>query len=339
MMKPFRNCFSRLCGRIVILSALLLSGCAPARSRSVRIGLALYDAHDAFISELAARFQSNVLATEGEIQLETYDAAGSQYIQNSQVEQLIESGCSVICVNPADRTAPGRIIETAKKNDVPLIFFNREPVEEDLKQWKHLYYIGSPSENSGTLQGEIAAAYLSAHPEADKNGDGVIQYYILEGEPGHQDAIIRSEESVDAITDAGFQLERIGYAIANWSELQAQTKISEVLQEHIELILSNNDAMAAGAVSAYEKAGIPRAERPVIFGFDGTAAGLNMMKDHQIAGTVYNNGKEVADQMFRLAEALIKKENLRPFSLQSGRYLWIPYEKITEDNLGDYLNE
>ena len=71
--------------------------------------------------------------------------------------------------------------------------FNRELVEEDLERWDKLYYVGADAKESGVLQGELAAAYLKAHPEADRNQDGVIQYVVLEGEAGHQDAILRTE--------------------------------------------------------------------------------------------------------------------------------------------------
>lgn len=38
------------------------------------------------------------------------------------------------------------------------------------------------------MQGELIADYIKNNPGVDKNGDGRIQYVILEGEMGHQDA-------------------------------------------------------------------------------------------------------------------------------------------------------
>ena len=43
-------------------------------------------------------------------------------------------------------------------------------------QWDQLYYVGCDAKQSGEMQGEIAADYLKAHPGADKNQDGKIQY-------------------------------------------------------------------------------------------------------------------------------------------------------------------
>ena len=48
-------------------------------------------------------------------------------------------------------------------------------------QWDKLYYVGCDAEQSGIMQGEIAAEYINSHPEVDKNEDGKIQYVLLEG--------------------------------------------------------------------------------------------------------------------------------------------------------------
>lgn len=81
---------------------------------------------------------------------------------------MIDAGCDVLCINLVDRTAPSRIIRMARNEDIPVIFFNREPVREDLVQWEKLYYVGCDAEQSGIMQGEIAAEYINSHPEVDK---------------------------------------------------------------------------------------------------------------------------------------------------------------------------
>ena len=183
----------------VLFAAALMTGCGSdsgqRRDGSVRIGVTLYDQYDTFLTELMNSFNGYVDARKAEgvdIVTVRQDAAGSQSLQNDEVAEMIENGCSVICVNLVDRTEPTPIIDMARKNDVPVIFFNRELVEEDLMQWDSLYYVGADAFQSGILQGEMATEYCKAHPEADKNGDGSIQYVVLEGEAGHQDAIIRT---------------------------------------------------------------------------------------------------------------------------------------------------
>ena len=42
-------------------------------------------------------------------------------------------------------------------------------------QWDKLYYVGCDAEQSGIMQGEIAAEYINSHPEVDKNEDDTRQ--------------------------------------------------------------------------------------------------------------------------------------------------------------------
>ncbi len=110
------------------------------------------------------------------------NAAGSQRTQNDQVKELINAGCNVLCVNLVDRADPSEIIDIARENEVPIIFFNREPVAEDMRQWDRLYYVGADAKQSGVLQGELAVEMIRQNSQIDHNKDGKIQYVVLEGE-------------------------------------------------------------------------------------------------------------------------------------------------------------
>ena len=55
-----------------------------------------------------------------------------------------------MCKFVADRADPSEIIDLAReRRKVPIIFFNREPVAEDLHQWDKLYYVGADAKQSG----------------------------------------------------------------------------------------------------------------------------------------------------------------------------------------------
>ena len=38
------------------------------------------------------------------------------------------------------------IVDKAEEAGVPVIFFNRQPVEEDLQRWERAYYVGPRGE-------------------------------------------------------------------------------------------------------------------------------------------------------------------------------------------------
>lgn len=332
------------------LIAGMTSGCNKLQKKqevkSIKIGVTLYDQYDTFISQLMECFNTYTSEKEKDtgisINLSVYNASGSQITQNSQVESMIHNECDVICVNLVDRTDPTTIIDMAEKYNVPLIFFNRELVEEDLERSDNLYYVGAKAFESGIMQGELAANAFKNNALADKNGDGICQYVVLEGEAGHQDAIVRTEYSVSTMEDNGVVLEKLGYAIANWNREQAQTKMSQMLSQYgseIELILSNNDDMALGAIDALKVAEIDQSNWPVIVGIDGTDVGLEAIKKGEMIGTVYNDKDGQAKAMLNLAFDLSTTGDFSNLSMEEGKYIRLPYAKITLDEVYKYTGK
>lgn len=337
-------------GMAVCLLTGMTAGCGGKMQRgeakSIKIGVTVYDQYDTFVSQLMEDF--NAYAGEkGEetgiaINIEVYNAADSQTTQNGQVEEMLDDGCNVICVNLVDRTEPTTIIDMAEKNQVPVIFFNRELVEEDLERWDQLYYVGAKAFESGIMEGEIAADTFQNHPEVDKNGDGVFQYMVLEGEAGHQDAIVRTEYSVSTMVENGVEVEKLGYAIANWNRAQAQTKMTQMLSEYgeeIELVLANNDDMALGAIDALKASNLRQESWPVVVGIDGTDVGLAAVASGEMAGTVYNDKEGQAKAMLNLAYELSVGGDLTELGLENGKYIRLPYAKVGPDEVEDYMED
>ena len=412
-----------VCLSLSICLLPLLSACqrkeASKEKKKLQIGVTIYDSYDTFLSGYMTAFEKEISKkrAEGvEIGLFRYNAAGSQPLQNEQVEEMLEKDCDVLCVNLVDRTAPSEIIDMAKKKNVPIIFFNRELVDEDLAQWNQLYYVGADAKQSGVLQGEMAAEdILSEEPEkptpevplaspedeeeaseksqdkagnaeeiqdyvlqksredleilereaspeesrtnaeegtekkqlilsprVDKNGDGVIQYLMFEGEAGHQDAIVRTEYSVNTLMQQGIPMEKLSYAIANWSRAEAQSKMMQFypeFQDQIELILSNNDDMALGVLDAYDKIGLPKDKRPFIYGIDGTTVGLEAVKKGNLMGTVYNDEQGQAKALFQLAYRLGTGKKAPEDEGENKKIIRLPYQKVRREDSQRLLEE
>ena len=264
-----------------------------------------------------------------------------QQEQNEKVEEMIDAGCDVLCINLVDRTAPSRIVRMARNEDIPVIFFNREPVREDLMQWEKLYYVGCDAEQSGIMQGEIAAEYINSHPEVDKNEDGKIQYVLLEGEAGHQDAISRTEYSVKTLMKNDVILEKLSYQLADWNRGQAENRMNRLISQYgkeIELVISNNDEMALGAVEAYRTVGYAREDWPVIFGIDGLEDALKAVKAGEMQGSILNDRVDQAKEMAKMAVKLFEGENFDQENLKEGRYYFSEYQKVDSSNIDEYLS-
>lgn len=334
-------------GLAFCISVQFLCACGiqkPTMPDKVYVGVTCYNKSDTFLGELLACFENQLqlLEKEGlETSMTVRDATGSQRIQNDQVKELIDAGCNVLCVNLVDRANPSEIIDLAREHDVPIIFFNREPVMVDLMQWDKLYYIGANAKESGTMQGELAGSLIRANSQVDRNKDGKIQYVVLEGEAGHQDTIIRTEAAVNALKNCGVELEKLSYQFANWNRAQAQNRMVQMIGKYhnkIELVLANNDDMALGAMDAYGKLNVTESAYPVFFGIDGTDVGLEAVLNGKMAGTVYNDKQGQTAAMAELAVAAVTGKGMENIKLERNKYIYLPYFKITKDNANKFLS-
>ncbi len=316
---------------------------STSSEKTLKIGVTMYYEYDPFTEEIRHNIEDYLLkysqASNIDLITTVVYAGKNQLVQNDQVEDFIDKDYDAICVNLVDRTNASVIIEKAKASDTPIIFFNRELVEDDMNRFDKFYYVGAKPEESGRIQGEIVLdAWKERFEDIDLNQDGVIQYVMLEGEAGHKDAIIRSRVSVDTIIAGGVELERLGDEIANWDRQQAHTKITSLLQGYprqIELILANDDNMALGAVDALTGFGIQT--MPLVVGVNGQQEALDEIAQGLIEGTALNNASEKGRVIAKLAFSIANSgKPPKDLVLEHGKYYYVPYEKITRENINDY---
>lgn len=330
---------------VFLAGAGILAGCGkttPGEDGKIYVGVTYYNQTDTYLGELLNCLKKEWKERESEkvdITVTVREAAGSQRTQDDQVKEMLDAGCNVLCVNLVDRASASEIIDLAREKDVPVIFFNREPVAEDLRQWEKLYYVGADARQSGSLQGELAADLIWENEQIDRNRDGKIQYVVLEGEPGHQDTIIRTENAVDTMKSKGIELEKLSYGIANWNRVQAQNRMEQMIGQHqndIELVLANNDAMALGAIDAYKKLNYTESTLPVFLGIDGTAEGLQAVRDGSMYATVYNDKEKQAEVIAELAVSLSLGQGAGDLELENGKSIYLPYRKVTRENVSEF---
>lgn len=339
---------------LVLAAVIFLTGCSGQLSlkgqkneekKSIRIGVSIYDEYDTFIADTVTYLKEWSIekekATGTVITLDVVSAGGSQITQNDQVERFADRGYDVVCVNLVDRTDATVIIDKARSVNMPIVFFNRELVEEDLERWDKLYYVGAVAKQSGEMQGQIVVNACSERfSEIDRNGDGRLQYVMLEGEAGHQDALVRTQSSLQTVTEAGYEVEKLGDEIANWNRAQATTKMDALLEKYpsqIEVIFSNDDDMALGAIDALEREKISYI--PLIVGVNGTTEALEAIKTKHMEGTVYNDGKGQAEAIIDMSYALAMDQPLPDtISLTDEKYVYLPYQIITYSNAQQYIS-
>lgn len=323
------------CALVLCLASAALAADLPS------VGVTIYKFDDTFMTGVRNAITEAAVDVAA---IEIADSQNNQATQNDQVDLFLTKGVNALAINPVDRTAAGVIIDKAVAKEIPVVFFNREPLPEDMAKYDKVYYVGAKAEESGTMSGQIIADYFTAHKEADKNGDGIIQYVMLKGEPGHQDAELRTEYSIKAIEAAGFKVEKVAEDTGMWDRVKGQEKMAAFIAaqgDKIEAVLANNDDMALGAIEALKAAGyFSEGKFMPVVGVDATAPALAALKDGTLLGTVLNDAVNQGKATLLLAALLgadeeITAENF-PYEITDGKYVWVPYQKVTLENAADF---
>lgn len=347
-MRGYKKYLSVLCAGLVLVN---LSGCGAKKETEkdavIKIGVAIYRGDDAFIASVRTNLEDGIKKQEDKIKkkinVNIEDAKNSQGSQNDQVDNFISKGYDAICVNMVDRTAAAVIVDKAKEAGIPVVFFNREPVEEDMRIWDQVYYVGTDAKEAGVMEGRIIETAYRGNPGGvDKNQDGKIQYVMLEGEPAHQDSLIRTEYSVKTVVEDGIQLEKLASDTGKWMRSLAYAKMVPWIEKYgdsIEAVICNNDEMALGAVKALEERNMLE-NGPLIVGIDGTKDGMEAVVNGDMYGTVRNDAKTQAEAILSLAcDAALDKDPKEDVPLLRGQYVRVPHAIVTNENVENYLEE
>ena len=157
------------------------------------------------------------------------------------------------------------IINKANEKNIPLIFFNIELPINISNPSKKVIVIATDSKTSGVLQGKILVDLWNNNKKAiDKNDDSVLQYIMLQGKTNNESAINRTIYSISTLNDNGIKTEELALIICNWDRDCAKSAISSLFLKYddkIEAIISNNDAMAIGAIEALQAYGYNKGDK------------------------------------------------------------------------------
>ncbi|OJV66693.1 MAG: galactose ABC transporter substrate-binding protein [Clostridiales bacterium 38-18] len=301
------------------------------------IGVTIYKYDDNFMSFVRRAIEN--FATD-KASLEMNDSQNSQATQNDQVDTMISKGAKSLAINLVDPQAAATIVEKAKAADLPVVFFNKEPDASVLASYDKAWYVGTTSSESGVIQGEVIVNAWKAHPEWDRNGDGVMSYVLLKGEPGHPDAEARTKYAVDTIVAAGIQVQELELQTGMWDSAKAKELMDAWISKHgdaIEMVIANNDGMALGAIQSLNAAGYFEGDKfmPVV-GVDAIPDALEQIKAGKMVGTVLNDAKNQGKATFELAyNVAMGKDPLdgTEWTLDDSKAVRVPYVAVTIDNI------
>ena len=145
----------------------------------LNIGVLVWKYSDTYGSSVRVamdKYAKEIGAEKGlTINLEMQDGNDDQATQNNQADVMFAAGKDHIIINLCDTSAGQYLVDLAKQYNVPISFYNKEPVDSTIVTGSNSIFVGTKPEEAGIMQGEILADLYAANPErVDKNGDGKV---------------------------------------------------------------------------------------------------------------------------------------------------------------------
>ncbi|MBO5620112.1 MAG: substrate-binding domain-containing protein [Butyrivibrio sp.] len=206
-----------------------------------KVGVCIYQFSDNFMT-LFRNEMENYLISQGfsKENITIVDGANDQATQTNQIQNFITQGVDVLVINPVNSSSAATITDLVVDAGIPLVYINREPDADEEARWAdnnwNVTYVGCDARQSGTYQGEIIVDL--GQDKVDLNGDGKIQYIMIEGDPENVDAQYRTEFSVKALEDAGWTVDCLDDEVGNWDQATAQQLVANALSEALEDVIA-----------------------------------------------------------------------------------------------------
>ncbi|PID67279.1 MAG: galactose/glucose ABC transporter substrate-binding protein MglB [Fusobacteriales bacterium] len=329
-----------LLGSVILAAGLV--GCGGEKKEEapkLKIGFTAYKFDDNFIALFRKAFQDEVKKDGDKVDVSMIDSQNTATVQNENIDAILEKGVNSFAINLVDPAGVDVVIKKLKEKDVPVVFYNRKPTSASLKTYDKAYYVGIDPNAQGIAQGELIEKVWKADPALDLNKDGVIQYVMLQGEPGHPDAVARTKHSIKTLNEHGIKTEELYSDTAMWDTAMAKDKtetwFSTKNGDDIEVIICNNDGMALGAIEAMKAAG----KKLPVFGVDAIPEALVKIENGEMAGTVLNDAKGQASATFVMAKNLAEGKPATEgteLKLIDGKEILIPSIGIDKENVKDF---
>jgi len=195
------------------------------------------------------------------------DKEGDATRQTSQMEDRVAAGDAAIVVAVQDSKALIPAVETANKQNIPVIAVDKSAEGGKIQ--------------SVIMTNNIAAAGQGADWLAAKIG-GKGKVLVLEGAPGGQTAIDRKTGATDALKK--YPDIQVISLVGDWETAKAQSVTEDTLTANPDLagIFASNDMMAIGAQTAVAARNLTIP----ICGFDAVDAAVTMVIDGRLGATV-----------------------------------------------------
>lgn len=318
-------------------------------NESVKAGVLLYSLDDEFSLRIKRSLEKIQNVNENKMQFSFFDGKGNLAIEDELLSKMIKDDFDIIIATLVDIKEQDIILKSAidktKEKNLPFILYNSFPSNLGLfKNNQKTIIIDGDNHQAGVLQGQmIAKVWNDNKKNLDKNKDNKIQYVAIRGKTGSVAADLRTKDVVATINNYGIETQELAAISADWEKELANRAMEAFLfrlDNKIEVVISNNDNMAIGAIEAFQKYGYNKDDKSkyiAVFGIDGLLEAQELIKNGYMSGTVLYDFDAYAKAVYDIGMNLVS--NMKPLEGtnykfdETGVRVLIQYQKyITKDN-------
>jgi len=226
------------------------------------------------------------------------NAEGDAATQQTQAEQAITDGATVLVMVNLDSGSAAAIIDNAHSQGVKVIDYDRLTIEGPGAD----YYVSFDNVAVGRLMGESMITALDGF-------SGTPNLVVLDGGPTDNNATLFGNGYMGAVQakfDSGAWNLVDRQAVPDWDNVQAQTIFEQILTangNNVDGVIVANDGMAGGVIAALQAQGINGIP---VTGQDATVGGIqNILVGDQYM-TVY---KAIKAEAFAAADLAVSLRN------------------------------
>ena len=255
-----------------------------------------------------ANMKSQLEAAGYEVDLQY--AANDIATQVSQIENMINSGCSMLVIASIDGDSLGTVLELAKEASIPVIAYDRLIMNSDAVS----YYATFDNYMVGTIQGQ----YIKDQLDLD-NAAGPFNIELTTGDPGDNNARFFFGGAMDVLQpyiDAGKLVVKSGQtafeevATANWATDAAQARMDAIIAANysdgtvMHAALCSNDSTALGVANSLEAN--YTGEWPIITGQDCDIASVKNILAGKQSMSIFKDTRTLASKVVEMVDAVMK---------------------------------
>jgi len=296
---------------VLTVSSVSMTGCGGSQNKIIGVSMP---------SKVLPRWNLDGENIKTQLQAKGYDvdlqnANDDVSLQISQIQSMIDGGCSVLVIAPLDGSAFTDVLKKAAGKKITVIAYDRLILDTPNVD----YYITFNNFDVGVMQGEFIEKALNL-----KNGGGPYNIEIFAGALSDNNSkffyngamsILQPYITGGKLIVKSGQIDIEAAALTDWQSSTAQVRMNDLLKNYyadgseLHAVLSPNDSIALGIIWTLREAGYGGDKSfPVLTGQDCDIENVKAMIAGEQSMSVFKDTRALASKTVEMIDDIVVRK-------------------------------